>query len=133
MGMPKDAPRLRLLVVDDEPAIANTLAHILRHQGFETHIAYSGEQAIEVANAVSPDVLISDLSMGALSGFDAAIRIREELPDCRIILFSGHFTTEEILQRSAQAELNNFELLQKPLHPQRLLDLLSKIGHWAAD
>ena len=114
---------VRILVVDDEQIIAETLATILTRSGFEAHIAYSGEQAIAVAAEVRPDVLISDVVLRGISGIEAAIRILGDAPDCKVILFSGQAATLDLL-RDSQARGYQFEILPKPVHPQVLLDRL---------
>ncbi len=88
---------LRVLVVDDECLIADTLALILNRKGFETTAVYSGEKAVEVAIALKPDVLISDVIMKGITGIEAAIRISATLPACRVILFSGNAATNDLL------------------------------------
>ncbi len=68
-------PRPKVLVVDDEQTIANTLALILNHSGFEARAVYSGEAAVEVVGSFAPDVLISDVVMTGMSGVEAAIAV----------------------------------------------------------
>jgi CheY-like chemotaxis protein len=115
----------RVLILDDEQIIANTLALILNRSGFEARAVYNGEAAIEAARELSPDVLISDVIMQGMTGIDAAIRISEIVPHCRVILFSGQAATSDLLQR-AQANGHRFELLVKPVHPRALLDRLNE-------
>lgn len=79
----------RVLIVDDERVIANTLAMILSRSGYATKVAYSAEQAIEVANVFKPDLLIADVVMNDIGGSEAATWIRGSLPSCKVILFSG--------------------------------------------
>jgi CheY-like chemotaxis protein len=115
----------RVLILDDEQIIANTLALILNRNGFEACAVYNAQDAIETATRLSPDVLISDVVMEGLTGIDAAIRISELVPNCRIILFSGQAATADLLQR-AQDDGHHFELLVKPIHPRALLQRLSE-------
>ena|ERR1019366_1228405 len=122
--MPNHGVSPRVLVVDDECVIADTLALILNKSGFETHAVYSGETALEAAITLQPNVLISDVIMHGMSGIDAAIRISAHLPGCRVILFSGNATTSNLLQE-AEAHGHHFEMLAKPIHPRTLLDRLS--------
>jgi len=117
----------RVLILDDEQVIANTLALILNRSGFEARAVYTAESAIEIARELSPNVLISDVIMQGTTGIDAAIRICEIVPDCRVILFSGQAATADLLER-AEANGHRFELLVKPIHPRALLDRLNKIN-----
>ena len=116
----------RVLILDDEQIIANTLTLILNRSGFEARAAYSGEAAIDIARELSPDVLVSDVIMQGMTGIEAAIRISEIVPHCRVILFSGQAATSDLLER-AQAEGHRFELLVKPVHPRALLEKLNNI------
>ncbi|HEX3473298.1 MAG TPA: response regulator [Silvibacterium sp.] len=110
----------KVLVADDERVIADTLAIILNQSGFEATAVYTGEKAVEMARSLRPDMLISDVIMTDLNGIDAAIKIRELLPECKILLFSGQAATADLLDR-ARGQGHEFEILAKPVHPQDLL------------
>lgn len=121
--MPENAVRPKVLVVDDERVIADTLAMILNQSGFQAQAIYSGEGAVELASTFEPDMLISDVIMADLNGIDAAIRIRELLPKIKILLFSGQAATADLLD-NARKQGYEFEILAKPVHPQDLLNKL---------
>lgn len=121
--MPQTTSKPKILVADDERVIADTLAMILNQSGFEARAVYSGEKALELAASFKPQMLISDVIMADLNGIDAAIRIREILPNIKILLFSGQAATADLLE-NARAQGYEFEILAKPVHPQ---DLLSKL------
>jgi CheY-like chemotaxis protein len=110
----------KVLVADDERVIADTLAIILNQSGFDATAVYSGEKAVEMATALKPDMVISDVIMTDMNGIDAAIRIRAILPSCKILLFSGQASTADLLDR-ARIRGHEFEILAKPVHPQDLL------------
>jgi CheY-like chemotaxis protein len=116
----------RVLVLDDERVIANTLALILNRSGYEARAVYNAEAAIKTAGELLPDFLISDVIMDGMTGIDAAIRITQIVPQCRIILFSGQAATADLLER-AEANGHHFELLMKPVHPRVLLERLKEI------
>lgn len=113
----------KVLVVDDERVIADTLAIILNQNGFAATAVYSGMGAIEKARADRPELIISDVIMEDMNGIDAAINIRQFLPNCKILLFSGQAATADLLE-NARARGHQFEILAKPVHPQ---DLLAKL------
>lgn len=116
---------MRILVVDDERVIADTLTMILTMSGFEATTAYSGEQAINVAKEISPNIVISDVMLTGMNGVDAAIRILGNNPACRIILFSGQAATVDLLSQS-RASGYQFEVLSKPVDPRVLLERLPR-------
>jgi CheY-like chemotaxis protein len=116
-------PPQRVLVVDDEALIADTIVMILNRNGFIAEAVYSGAQAVEAARRNRPQLVLSDVLMPQVDGVEAAIRIREFLPEARIVLFSGQSATVEILAR-ARARGHEFELLPKPIHPTKLIERL---------
>ena len=121
--MPENVQKSKVLVADDERVIADTLAMILNQSGFHARVAYTGEKALELAAEFQPDMLISDVIMAGLNGIDAAIKIREILPNIKILLFSGQAATADLLEKARERGYE-FEILAKPVHPQ---DLLAKL------
>jgi CheY-like chemotaxis protein len=122
-SMHEDRVKPKVLVVDDERVIADTLAMILNQSGFEARAVYSGEKAVEFAATFAPDMLITDVIMADLNGIDAAVMIRALLPSIKILLFSGQAATADLLEK-ARAKGYEFEILAKPVHPQDLLNKL---------
>jgi len=118
--MSQSTSKPKVLVADDERVIADTLSIILNQSGFDAQAVYSGEKAVEVARTLQPNMLICDVIMQDMNGIDAAIHIREMLPSCKILLFSGQAATADLLER-ARTQGHNFEILAKPVHPQDLL------------
>lgn len=114
---------MRIMIVDDEKVIADSLTMIFRANGFEARPVYSGERAIELAPAFEPDVLISDVIMRGMTGIEVAIHVREHFPACRILLFSGQATTSDLML-AADTKGYRFDILTKPVDPQLLLDYL---------
>ena len=122
--MTSNKPKRRVLVVDDEQVIADTLSIILNKAGFDASPVYTGTAAVESARNIQPDLIISDVIMPDMNGIEAAIQIRSFLPACKILLFSGQAATADLLE-SARAKGHEFEILAKPVHPQ---DLLAKLA-----
>jgi DNA-binding NtrC family response regulator len=121
--MAQEVVRSRIFVVDDELVIASTLATILQRSGFDAASFTQPREALKAARVKAPDLLITDVVMPELSGIELAILVREEFPNCRILLFSGQAATANLLQE-AREHGHDFELLSKPIHPT---DLLKKI------
>jgi DNA-binding NtrC family response regulator len=116
-----------VLVVDDEPLIANTLVAILRKQNYVAHAAYNAEDALAMAQINPPDYLVTDILMPKMSGIDLAIAIKEFIPDCKVLLFSGHANAIH-LEDDPRCAAYDFPLLSKPLHPDVLLANLASLG-----
>jgi DNA-binding response OmpR family regulator len=110
----------RVFVVDDESTIAATLAMILKRNGFEAVSFTEPLEALSAARLDPPDLLITDVMMPVMSGIDLAIALREEHPNCKVLLFSGQAATANLLQE-AEAKGHDFELITKPIHPTEFL------------
>jgi DNA-binding response OmpR family regulator len=113
--------RRSILIVDDEPLIAETLSLILRDAGFEPHIAHNGVAALELARRVRPDLMLTDVILPGMNGLELAVKVRELLPTSRILLFSGQAVTADLLEIARKARGEEFEVLPKPLDPEELL------------
>jgi DNA-binding NtrC family response regulator len=116
-----------VLVVDDEPVIANTLVAILRKQNYAATAAYNAEDALAVAKIIPPNFLITDILMPKMSGIDLAIAIKESIPDCKILLFSGH-TSAIHIEEDPRYAAYDFPMLSKPIHPDALLACIASLG-----
>ncbi len=83
---------VRILVADDFPAILQLVKDILNaHPGFEVvGEARDGDHAVAMAEALKPDVVVLNVTMPMMSGFEAARRIRSRFPDCAIVILSSH-------------------------------------------
>jgi DNA-binding NtrC family response regulator len=114
-----------VLVVDDESAIADTLAEILTRSGYTAIPAYDAEDALETALLMPPELLITDVLLPGMSGIELAVTVRRIFPDCRILLFSGQAASAGLLA-SANRKGHEFELLSKPVHPSDLLGWASE-------
>jgi DNA-binding response OmpR family regulator len=116
-----------VLVVDDEQIIADTRAAILTGWGYAVLTAYDAESALELARVIPPELLISDVILTRMNGVDLAISMREMVPDCKVILFSGLTDGYEFVAGARHAG-HEFTLLSKPVHPAQLWALLAELN-----
>lgn len=116
----------RILVIDDEANIADSLAEILMVHGYDALAFYDGKAAIDCVRNQCPAAVISDVIMPDLNGVETVIAIRKLCPSTRIWLFSGQAGTADILEM-ARSRGHDFELLPKPIHPDELLKKLSAL------
>ncbi len=114
-----------ILVVDDERTIADTLTLILRHNGYRADAAYSGEEAIAYVSRNTPDLVVSDVVMPGMNGFELASSIRQEYPS-KVLLISGNATTFDMI-RDGCLKAQAIPLLPKPIHPADLLREVAKV------
>lgn len=129
--MPSDEYQFRVLVVDDERVVADSLARILRSRGFESRAVYSGEDAAELALSWKPDAVISDVVMGKMDGVALAIYLAQTLPSCKVLLISGNAATEQLLDESKKLG-HDFPILAKPFRPESIFEffgLSSGVGN----
>ena len=118
--------RHRILVVDDNRDAAISLAMILNKMGNETQTAHDGHEAVDVAAAFKPDVILLDIGMPKLNGYDACRRIREQ-PWGRepfIVALTG-WGQEEDRRRSREAGFDRH--MVKPVDPADLVKLLTEL------
>jgi CheY-like chemotaxis protein len=113
----------RVLIVDDEKRIVDTLKEILEMAGFHVAAAYDGWDALEVAAQFHPDYLLSDVLMPRMNGVELAIAISKMYPAARILLLSGQAGISEILMEGHRQGFE-FELIAKPIHPLKLIEHL---------
>ncbi|HKR31221.1 MAG TPA: response regulator [Terriglobales bacterium] len=110
----------KIVVVDDEPLITNTLCQILRDAGYCAFAAYEAEGAMMLCKHHSADLLLSDVNMPGINGIELAQQVAREVPSCQIILFSGHVDTAPLLSE-ARRQGFKIECLAKPVFPELLL------------
>lgn len=111
----------KVLVIDDDRLVADTLAEILRLHGFSASAVYSGEEAISFAERFEPEIILSDIRMHQVDGIEAAQTIRQLHPESRVILFTASTVNTRM---KAAIERSGFEFLQRPLHPRSVLSAL---------
>ncbi len=116
--------RLRVIVVDDEQRIADSVKDILADSGHAAVAVYDGLSAVNIAKESCPDVLLCDVLMPEMNGVETAVAIRQLCPHARVLLFSGHASVSDIVSR-ARAAGHHFEFLPKPIRPTELLQKLS--------
>jgi CheY-like chemotaxis protein len=88
--------RERLLIVDDEPAIRVSLALILSEVGYRAGVAEDGFSALAEIKKESPDILLSDLNMPGMSGFELLTVVRRRFPAMQTVAMSGAFSGNEV-------------------------------------
>ena len=113
--------KYRVLIIDDEANVADTLALIFMKEGYEARVAYSAEEAIEVFAGWGPDLAIVDVVLPGMNGIDFALVLKANYPDCRLLLFSGETSTADLLTKAA-TDGNIFEILAKPVPPTCMLE-----------
>ena len=122
----RKVPGQRVLVIDDNEDAANSLAELLRHSGHEVDVAYNGMCALARVRAKRPDVVLCDLGLPELSGFDFARAIRREHAQViRLVAISGYAQPEDV-RRSIEAGFDAH--LAKPAQPTDIESLFVRFS-----
>lgn len=111
----------RILVVDDDHLVADTLALIFQKNGFEALATYRGEEALECLHSFSPDLLLCDITMPGMDGLKLVQQVSSQLPSCRIIVLTGFYSNVEPVRNQFEKLSRPVGLLMKPCQPTELL------------
>ena len=110
----------KILIIDDERGIRNTLREILADEGHEAEVAENGKQGLEMAQAKAYDLIFSDIKMPEMDGIEllTALKSGEEAIDTPVVMISGHGDVETAVQA---LKLGAYDFLLKPLDLNRIL------------
>ena len=110
----------KLLIIDDERGIRNTLREILADEGYEVEVAENGKQGLEMAQAKAYDLIFSDIKMPEMDGMEvlAALKNADEPADCPVVMITGHGDVETAVQA---LKAGAYDFLVKPLDLNRIL------------
>ncbi|MCF6268326.1 MAG: sigma-54 dependent transcriptional regulator [Melioribacteraceae bacterium] len=107
----------KILVIDDDQSIRETLYNFLKREKYETASAENGEKGLELIKTINPDLVISDIRMPGMSGLEILEKAKEYNPNINFIMITAHDdmqTTVEAMQKGA------FDYIEKPLEIDRL-------------
>ena len=120
----------KILVVDDEKVIREGCHEVLTLEGFEVVLAKNGEQGLKMIEKAHFDVILLDLMMPGLSGFDVLSHVKALHPDTSIIVITGYATIENSIEAMKKGA---FDFIPKPFSPDQLRVVVSKaIEHTGA-
>ena len=119
---------LRVLVVDDERSIADSLTMILRLVGYDVRKAYSGDAALVIAQTFRPHALVAEINMPHTSGLALAMWFEENLPSSKVLLLSGRYEALPTLEDAIRRGYHHYNILPKPVHPTKILDFVASCG-----
>src|SRR6185503_1056145 len=113
----------KILIVEDEKVVADTLGQILGADGYEIRVVYSAEDAVTLIATWPPDLAILDVMLPRMNGIELAVILKENFSRCHVLLFSGQPSVEGLMQK-AKNEGHEFEIMAKPVHPSVMLDTI---------
>ncbi len=107
-----------ILIVDDEQSIRQSLDGILSDEGFQTSLASTGEECLEIIQTETPDLILLDIWMPGIDGLETLTRIKRILPAQLVIMMSGHGTIETAVKAT---HLGAVDFIEKPLSLEKVL------------
>jgi two-component system OmpR family response regulator len=124
-----DGTPIRVLVVDDEPSLAELLASVLRYEGWEIQTASDGSSAVRTAREFRPDAVVLDIMLPDFDGLEVLRRIRAELPHVCVLFLTARDAVED---RVAGITAGGDDYVTKPFSLEevlaRLRGLLRRAG-----
>jgi CheY-like chemotaxis protein len=102
---------MEIMIVDDEPQVAEVLATSLQRQGHRTTVVHSGREALDRIKAGAYDALFLDVSMPGMNGLDVMAELRRIRPALAVVVITGHATADEI---ENVKKLGAVDVIQKP-------------------
>jgi len=113
----------KVLLVDDEREFVQTLSERLQLRDMGSAVAYDGKSALELVNEDEPEVMILDLKMPGIDGFEVLKKVKKTRPEIEVIILTGHGSNAD---RKVCMELGAFAYLQKPVDIDVLSETLKK-------
>jgi len=117
--------RPRVLVVDDNRGAAEALAVLLCLRGFEVHVRHDGMAALTAVHRLDPDLVLLDIGLPGLDGYEVAQRVRHLRPATLLVAVTGFCLTDDLRRSQAAGFVQH---LVKPVAPERLEALLAAIS-----
>ncbi|MGC1784959.1 MAG: response regulator [Acidobacteriaceae bacterium] len=121
--------RPKILVVDDEILVADTLGIIFRKRGFECRVSYTGAEAVACIEDFRPELLLCDITMPGMGGLEVVTNVTSRWPDCRILLLTGHYANLPSARKWAHTHSVPSRILTKPVLPAQLLQEADDLLH----
>lgn len=111
----------KVLVVDDDRLVADTLRMVFAMNGFETEACYSAEEGLLRARSFAPALVLCDVSMPGQNGLQLAAAVHREMPECQMIMITAYLSHAATVELEALRMNRPLPLLSKPCPPELLL------------
>jgi CheY-like chemotaxis protein len=114
--------RQRVLVVDDDRLVADTLSLVFKVNGYQTEACYSAADGLRRARSFAPELLLCDVSMPDETGLQLAEKMNHEMPDCKVLMLTAYAGNADQVELQAMRMKRPLKLLNKPCRPELLLN-----------
>jgi len=109
--------QIRVLVVDDEPEICHLIEQILKQEGYQVDVSFSGIEALQMIRSFNYHLLLTDLEMPEVDGLELTRKAKKQNPEIRVIMVTGN-TTVDIAIRSSRHRIDGY--IRKPFKVSEL-------------
>lgn len=113
----------QILVVEDEPDLAERCQELLQSKGYDTRVATDGEEALRLLQASEPHLIVTDLKMPGMSGMELLEHVKERHPHIQVIMMTAYSTVEDAV---AAMRLGACDFVAKPFTPEHLTVVVEK-------
>lgn len=110
-----------ILVVDDDPLVAQTLTLIFQRHGFDAATAYDADQALMAIRTTPPDLVLCDIDLPGRDGISLMMDLTRELPECPILVLTGFYSSLNRVREFASSLRQKVSVVTKPCQPSELL------------
>jgi CheY-like chemotaxis protein len=123
---PKDKPKAKVLVIDDEQIVHESIRRILEEEGYRVDSAYRVDRALDNLSKESYDLVLTDLMMPDGNGMAAVEAVARDHPGTGVVMFTGYATVDSAVQ---SMKLGAFDYLPKPFTPDELISVVQNAIH----
>jgi len=116
---------MRILIVDDEPQVAEVLAKSLAREGHRAEVAHSGEEALKLLGSAEPDAVFLDVSMPGMNGLHVLAEVKRRRPSLPVVVITGNATPEEV---DEVKRLGAVDVIEKPAPLTHYQTALRRLG-----
>jgi len=124
MSSAKENKKYKILVVDDEPLIRESLYEILRIEGYHVQMAQSGKEALKFIDAKEYDIVVTDFKLPKMSGMDLLEALKKDHPRIEVILITGYGSIETAVEAMKKGA---YDYITKPINDNEIKIIISKI------
>jgi len=115
--------QIRILLVDDEEEFVKTLSERIQMRNLDSTTALNGKEAMEAMNARLSDVMVLDLRMPGMDGFEVLRQVKKTYPEVQVIILTGHGSDKD---ENETRRLGAFEYLKKPVGIDQLIQTIHR-------
>ncbi len=113
----------RILIVDDEETALKRMKSLVEKKGFEVHTAVTGEQAVDLLDAFTFDLVLTDLILGGIDGLAVLAYTKKASPDTEVVVITGYASVDSAIQATRRGA---FHYLQKPIRSDELFHIVEQ-------